>query len=79
MNTKNTVGIIGVGNMGGGMARRLLGLGWQVHVRDIDERKTTELQSLGATVQTSPAALAAAVEVRSYSNHSRVNSDPATM
>jgi 3-hydroxyisobutyrate dehydrogenase len=62
MNTKNTVGIIGVGNMGGGMARRLLGLGWQVHVRDIDERKTTELQSLGATVQTSPAALAAAVD-----------------
>jgi 3-hydroxyisobutyrate dehydrogenase len=62
MSAKKTVGIIGVGNMGGGMARRLLGLGWNVHVRDIDERKTAELQALGATVQATPAALTAAVD-----------------
>jgi putative dehydrogenase len=62
MSTRQTAGIIGVGNMGGGMARRLLGQGWQVHVCDIDNRKTAALQSLGATVQDTPTALAAAVD-----------------
>ena len=62
MSQANTIGIIGVGNMGGGMARRLLGLGWRVHVRDIDASKTEALRTLGATVQASPAALTAAVE-----------------
>jgi 3-hydroxyisobutyrate dehydrogenase len=62
MSARQTAGIIGVGNMGGGMARRLLGLGWTVHVRDIDSSKTAALQALGATVQDSPAALTAAVD-----------------
>ncbi|MEY3488845.1 MAG: hypothetical protein RL655_413, partial [Pseudomonadota bacterium] len=62
MSVRQTVGIVGVGNMGGGMARRLLGLGWRVHVCDIDESKTTALQALGAIVQDSPAALTAAVD-----------------
>jgi len=53
-----TVGIIGVGNMGGGMAKRLLSQGWSVHVCDIDPHKTEALQHLGANVHGSPAALA---------------------
>ncbi len=52
------VGIIGVGNMGGGMAKRLLSQGWVVHVCDIDAYKTKALQSLGATVHDTPHALA---------------------
>ena len=52
------VGIIGVGNMGGGMAKRLLSQGWAVHVCDIDAHKTTALQTLGATVHNTPHALA---------------------
>lgn len=62
MSGQQTIGIIGVGNMGGGMARRLLGLGWQVHVRDIDAAKTEVFRALGATVQPTAAALAAAVD-----------------
>jgi 3-hydroxyisobutyrate dehydrogenase len=62
MSQAKSIGIIGVGNMGGGMARRLLGLGWNVHVRDIDASKTEALRALGATVQETPAALTAAVE-----------------
>jgi putative dehydrogenase len=52
------VGIIGVGNMGGGMAKRLLSQGWAVHVCDIDAHKTKALQALGATVHATPFALA---------------------
>jgi len=52
------VGIIGVGNMGGGMAKRLLSQGWAVHVCDIDAHKTTALQTLGAIVHETPHALA---------------------
>ncbi len=54
----HSVGIIGVGNMGGGMAKRLLSQGFAVQVCDIDPHKTLALQTLGATVQASPAALA---------------------
>jgi len=42
------VAIIGVGNMGGGMARCLLGKGYSVHVVDIDAVKTEALTTLGA-------------------------------
>ena len=52
------VGIIGVGNMGACMAKRLLSQGWAVHVCDIDAHKTTALQSLGAIVHATPHALA---------------------
>ena len=52
------VGIIGVGNMGGGMAKRLLSQGWAVDVCDIDAHKTKALQTLGATVHNTPHALA---------------------
>ncbi len=49
------VGIVGVGNMGGAMARRLLAQGWRVQVRDVDAGKVQALQALGAL----PAASAA--------------------
>lgn len=42
------VGVVGVGNMGGGMARRLLGLGWSVGVHDLDMQKMQDMQSFGA-------------------------------
>jgi 3-hydroxyisobutyrate dehydrogenase-like beta-hydroxyacid dehydrogenase len=52
------VAIVGVGNMGGGMARNLLAKGVVVHVCDIDADKTQSLQALGARVAASPAQLA---------------------
>ena len=52
------VAIVGVGNMGGGMARRLLAQGVAVQVCDIDAHKTQALQALGARVADSPANLA---------------------
>ena len=42
------VHIIGVGNMGGGMARNLLAQGWQVHVHDLEVAKVDILRKLGA-------------------------------
>jgi L-threonate 2-dehydrogenase len=52
MNSKS-VGIVGVGNMGGGMAQCLLGKGYSVHVVDIDSAKTDALAKLGAMVHAS--------------------------
>ena len=43
-----TVGIVGVGNMGGGMAANLLAQGWTVRVHDIDRAKVDALAMLGA-------------------------------
>ncbi len=43
------VAIVGVGNMGGAMARRLLDAQWPVRVCDIDDGKVAALQALGAT------------------------------
>jgi len=51
------VAIVGVGNMGGGMARRLLAQGVAVQVCDIDADKTLALQALGAQVAACPAQL----------------------
>ena len=51
------VAIVGVGNMGGGMARRLLAHGVAVQVCDIDADKTQALQALGAQVALHPAEL----------------------
>ena len=44
------IGIIGVGNMGGGMARNLLARGWPVRVADLDGGKTQSLKEKGAEV-----------------------------
>lgn len=49
------VGIVGVGNMGGGMATRLLALGWPVHVCDIDDEKARFFEQNGAFRHTSAA------------------------
>ena len=51
----NPVAIIGVGNMGGAMVRRLLGLGWTVRVCDIEPAKTQCLEPFGALVLDTPA------------------------
>ncbi|MCY7317306.1 MAG: NAD(P)-dependent oxidoreductase [Ramlibacter sp.] len=48
------VGIVGVGNMGGALAARLLELGWSVQVCDLDAAKTRALEVLGAVVRTTP-------------------------
>ena len=53
-----SVGIIGVGNMGGGIAQNLLRKGWRVYVHDIDRGKTEQLASLGAHVVVEPSELA---------------------
>lgn len=55
--TLPAVAIIGVGNMGGGMARNLLARGVQVYVCDVDANKTQVLGALGANVAYSPAEL----------------------
>ena len=52
---KFAVAIVGVGNMGAGMATRLLSLGWSLHVHDVDATRMSALAGLGAQ----PAASAA--------------------
>jgi len=53
------VGLIGIGNMGFAMATRLVELGWQVAVRDIDAAREAAAAALGARVCVTPAQLAA--------------------
>ncbi|MEN9538849.1 MAG: hypothetical protein RLZZ126_1084 [Pseudomonadota bacterium] len=48
MNVEQRVGIVGVGNMGGGMARNLLARGWEVEVFDIDPVVVKKLEPFGA-------------------------------
>jgi putative dehydrogenase len=50
-----TVGIVGVGNMGGGMAAHLLAQGWTVQVHDIAREKVETLAALGAMACADPA------------------------
>ena len=47
------VGIVGVGNMGGGMAHNLLGKGWQVAVHDLETPKIEHFKRLGAVASVS--------------------------
>jgi putative dehydrogenase len=58
-----TVGIVGVGNMGGGMAGNLLDKGWAVRVCDIDAVKVRGLAVQGAVPCATPALAAAGVDV----------------
>lgn len=58
--TPYPVAIVGVGNMGGGMARRLLAQGWPVHVHDLVADKCTALEHAGATAHPDAAAAARA-------------------
>ena len=53
-----TIGVIGVGLMGMGVAKRLLERGFQVRVRDIRPEAEEEARAAGAEVCASPAELA---------------------
>lgn len=55
---QNTVGIVGLGIMGGAMARNLAAGGWQVLGYDIDAARGTELAASGVTVRPDIASLA---------------------
>ena len=57
------IGIIGVGNMGMNIARRLIAKGYTVHTRDVRPEADAEARSIGAHVEPSAAALARAVDV----------------
>ncbi|MBX3622424.1 MAG: NAD(P)-dependent oxidoreductase [Rhizobacter sp.] len=57
------VGLIGVGNMGGAMAARLLSQGYRVAVNDIDAEREAQAVSLGAMACPTPAGLAASSDV----------------
>jgi 3-hydroxyisobutyrate dehydrogenase-like beta-hydroxyacid dehydrogenase len=54
------VGFIGLGNMGGPMALNLAKHGFTLVVRDLDPAKVEPLRACGATVESSPARVAAA-------------------
>ncbi|NPC56098.1 NAD(P)-dependent oxidoreductase [Caenimonas soli] len=56
---KSTVSIVGVGNMGGGMATHLLEQGWPVQVCDLDAGKVRAMKALGAQGRSDPAGVAA--------------------
>ena len=56
------IGFIGIGNMGSGMAARLLGLGWAVALHDIDARRVQQAHVLGARVHAAPPELALACD-----------------
>lgn len=58
----SVVGIVGVGNMGGGMALNLLRHGWKVWVCDLDAARTAMLAAHGARVAADAAELAAHVQ-----------------
>lgn len=53
-------GVIGAGNMGGGMVRNLLSKGWQVHVHDVDAKVMAQMGESGAVRHHSPQSLAQA-------------------
>jgi 3-hydroxyisobutyrate dehydrogenase len=57
------VGVIGIGAMGMGVAKRLLAQGYEVCVRDVRPEADAEARSAGATVCESPAAVARACPV----------------
>jgi len=57
------VGIVGTGNMGGGMASNLLARGWQVQVHDRELTKLEPLQHRGAIACADAAAAAANVPI----------------
>lgn len=58
-----TVGIIGLGRMGGNMAKALLEDEWSVVGFDVDESATASLVSAGGEVEASPGAVATRADV----------------
>lgn len=59
---QGTVGVVGVGNMGGGMARRLLSRGWTVQACDLVHERVDALVPLGARAAATPAQAAAGAQ-----------------
>ena len=57
------IGFIGVGRMGGRMARRLLEAGYELTIYDTAEAALAPLTALGARVTDSPAAVASATDI----------------
>jgi 3-hydroxyisobutyrate dehydrogenase-like beta-hydroxyacid dehydrogenase len=60
---KNPVGLIGLGNVGGRMARSLVEAGVELHVHDLDQETAATVGRHGAIVHDSPADLARTVPV----------------
>ena len=58
-----SLGLIGVGKMGGRMARRLIDAGYRLTIYDSAESAMEPLEKLGATRADSPAAVASAAEI----------------
>ena len=63
MNRDKTVGFVGVGRMGGRMARRLIDAGYALSIYDTTEDALAPLVALGAQHADSPAAVASAAEL----------------
>lgn len=57
------IGVIGVGTMGGGMARNLVDAGFDVSVCDLDEAKVRDLIGRGARAIPSPAKTVSAADI----------------
>jgi len=60
--SKQILGFIGLGNMGGPMASRLIAAGHEVYVCDLNDAAANRLVSLGASRVATPAELAGKVE-----------------
>lgn len=56
------VGVIGLGDMGSGLARNLLAAGFAVHGRDLSERRMADFAAMGGTPAASVAEVAAQAE-----------------
>src|SRR5436189_1004258 len=57
--SKGTVGIVGLGIMGGAIAKNLSAAGWQVIGFDIEKMRCDEAKAAGAEIAASAAAVAA--------------------
>ena len=60
---QQTVGVVGLGSLGGAMARRLASLGWTVHGYDLDAERLDATADTGVVAAPSPATLAATCDV----------------
>lgn len=63
MDSKPTVGFIGLGTIGGPMARNIVGKGFPLVVFDLDQRKVADLLALGAQARATAAEVAAASDI----------------
>jgi putative dehydrogenase len=61
--TKDSIGIVGLGIMGGAFARNLVGAGWKVVGFDVSSNRCAELAKAGVTIAASVSAVVAAAPV----------------